>query len=82
MNFRRFDNKRPDFERLEEIFAVLAKYEFIEILKKLALKTKIVDYTFVPGRDIIETDDEIIVNIALPGIKKEDIALDSIRKIS
>ena len=40
------------------------------------VETKIVDYTFVPGRDIIETDDNIIVNIALPGIKKEDIALD------
>ena len=40
------------------------------------VETKIVDYTFVPGRDIIETDDKIIVHIALPGIKKEDIALD------
>jgi hypothetical protein len=38
MNFRRFDNKRPDFERLEEIFAVLAKYEFIDIVKKTGLK--------------------------------------------
>ncbi len=39
-------------------------------------QTKIVDYTFVPGRDIIETDENIIVHIALPGIKKEDITLD------
>ena len=38
MNFRRFDNKRPDFERLEEIFAVLAKYEFIDIVKRTGLK--------------------------------------------
>jgi HSP20 family protein len=40
------------------------------------IETKIVDYTFVPGSDIIETDDNIIVHIALPGIKKEDITLD------
>lgn len=40
------------------------------------IETKIVDYTFVPGRDIIETDEDIIVHIVLPGIKKEDITLD------
>ena len=40
------------------------------------IETKIVDYTFVPGRDIIETDDNIIVHIALPGLKREDITLD------
>jgi ubiquinone biosynthesis protein len=39
MNLRQFDNRRPDFERLEEIIAVLAKYEFIDILKKTGLKT-------------------------------------------
>ena len=39
------------------------------------ITTKIVDYTFVPGKDIIETDDDIIVHIALPGIKKEDLKL-------
>jgi HSP20 family protein len=40
------------------------------------IETKIIDYTFVPGRDIIETDDNIIVHIALPGLKREDITLD------
>jgi HSP20 family protein len=39
------------------------------------ITTKIVDYTFVPGKDIIETDDDIIVHVALPGIKKEDLKL-------
>ena len=38
MNLRQFDNRKPDFERLEEIIAVLAKYEFIDILKKTGLK--------------------------------------------
>ncbi len=38
MNFRQFDNRKPDFERLEEIIAILAKYEFIDILKKTGLK--------------------------------------------
>ncbi len=44
------------------------------------IETKIIDYTFVPGRDIIETDEAIIVHIALPGIKKEDIKLDTTEK--
>ena len=35
MNFRQFGSKKLDFERLEEIIAILAKYEFIDILKKL-----------------------------------------------
>ena len=39
------------------------------------IETKIIDYTFVPGRDIIETDTDIIVHIALPGIRKEDLKL-------
>ena len=38
MNFRQFGNKKLDFERLEEIIAILAKYEFIDILKKTGLK--------------------------------------------
>ena len=45
------------------------------------ITTKIVDYTFVPGKDIIETDDDIIVHIALPGIKKEDLKLNVSEKI-
>jgi ubiquinone biosynthesis protein len=38
MNFRQFENRKLDFERLEEIIAILAKYEFIDILKKTGLK--------------------------------------------
>ncbi len=38
MNLRQFENRKPDFERLEEIIAVLAKYEFIDLLKKIGLK--------------------------------------------
>lgn len=36
----------------------------------------IIDYTFVPGKDILETDESIIVHVDLPGIKKKDIYLD------
>ncbi|OPY22772.1 MAG: Small heat shock protein HSP16.5 [Methanobacterium sp. PtaU1.Bin097] len=39
------------------------------------IEKSIVDYTFVPGKDIIETDDSVIVHVDLPGIKKEDIEL-------
>lgn len=43
---------------------------------KYDIEKSIVDYTFVPGKDIIETDDSVIVHVDLPGIKKEDIQLD------
>ena len=36
----------------------------------------VIDYTFVPGKDILETDESVIVHVDLPGIKKEDIDLD------
>jgi HSP20 family protein len=36
----------------------------------------VVDYTFVPGKDIIETDESVIVHVDLPGIKKKNIDLD------
>jgi HSP20 family protein len=39
------------------------------------IEKSIVDYTFLPGKDIIETDDSIIVNLVLPGIKKEDVKI-------
>jgi HSP20 family protein len=39
------------------------------------IEKTVVDYTFVPGKDIIETDDSIIVHIDIPGIKKKDIDL-------
>jgi ubiquinone biosynthesis protein len=41
MNFRSFENKKLDFNRLEEIIEVLAKYEFIDIIKKTRLKNTI-----------------------------------------
>ena len=42
---------------------------------KYDIEKSIVDYTFVPGKDIIETDEDIIVRVDLPGIKKEDIEI-------
>jgi HSP20 family protein len=42
---------------------------------KYDIEKSIVDYTFLPGKDIIETDEDIIVRVDLPGIKKEDIDL-------
>ena len=42
---------------------------------KTDLEKSVVDYTFVPGKDIIETDDDVIVHVDLPGVKKEDIEL-------
>ena len=46
----------------------------IESIKNDIEKT-IVDYTFVPGKDIIETDDTIIIRIDLAGVKKENIEI-------
>jgi HSP20 family protein len=42
---------------------------------KTDIEKTIVDYTFVPGKDIIETDDSVIVQVDLPGIEKDDIEL-------
>ena len=39
------------------------------------IEKSIVDYTFVPGKDIIETDDTIIVRIDLAGVKKKNIEI-------
>ncbi len=39
------------------------------------LEKSVVDYTFVPGKDIIETDEDVIVHVDLPGIEKGDIDL-------
>lgn len=44
------------------------------------IEKSIVDYTFVPGKDIIETDDSVIVRLDLPDIKKEDIELNVTEK--
>lgn len=39
------------------------------------IEKSVIDYNFLPGKYLIETDENIIVHIALPGIKKEDINL-------
>lgn len=44
------------------------------------IEKSIVDYTFVPGKDIIETDDSVIVHVDLPGIEKRDIELNVTEK--
>lgn len=44
------------------------------------IEKSIVDYTFVPGKDIIETDDSVIVHVDLPGIKKDEIELNVTEK--
>lgn len=44
------------------------------------IEKSIVDYTFVPGKDILETDDSVIVHLDLPGVKKEDIELNITEK--
>ncbi|BDZ66776.1 Hsp20/alpha crystallin family protein [Methanobacterium ferruginis] len=36
----------------------------------------VIDYTFVPGKDILETDESVIVHLDLPGIEKKNIDLD------
>jgi HSP20 family protein len=46
----------------------------IESIKNDIEKT-IVDYTFLPGKDIIETDETIIIRIDLAGVKKEILIL-------
>ena len=37
------------------------------------IEKSIVDYNFLPGKYIIETDESVIVNIALPGIKRKTL---------
>ncbi|MCE5213506.1 MAG: Hsp20/alpha crystallin family protein [Methanobacterium sp.] len=39
------------------------------------IEKSIVDYNFLPGKYLFETDENIIVNVALPGIKKENLKL-------
>jgi ubiquinone biosynthesis protein len=55
MNFRQFENKKVDFERLEEIIAILVKYEFIDILKKVGLKNSF--RRFLRSKELIEEFD-------------------------
>jgi HSP20 family protein len=39
------------------------------------IEKSIVDYNFLPGKYLFETDENIIINVALPGIKKENLKL-------
>ena len=66
---KRMDSKRFIDQMLEDTACA------IESIKN-DIEKSIVDYTFVPGKDIIETDDTIIIRIDLAGVKKEDIKID------
>ena len=63
---KRMDNKGFIDKMLEDTACT------IESIKNDIEKT-IVDYTFLPGKDIIETDETIIIRIDLAGVKKENI---------
>ncbi len=52
MNLRQFGNRKLDFGRLEEIIAILAKYEFIDVLKKTGLKRSF--RRFIRSEDFLE----------------------------
>lgn len=41
MHLGQFETRKPDFKRIEEIVKILAKYEFIEIVKKINLKNTV-----------------------------------------
>lgn len=62
---KRILDKRGFIEKMMEDTA-----KAIDTISKDIGKT-IVDYTFVPGKDILETDDSVIVRVALPGIKRK-----------
>lgn len=49
-------------------------YKTVDMVRR-DIEKSIVDYNFLPGKYLIETDENILVNIALPGIKKEDLKL-------
>jgi HSP20 family protein len=65
---KRMDSKRLIDKMLEDTASAIDSI-------KNDIEKSIVDYTFVPGKDIIETDDTIIVRVDLAGIKKENIVL-------
>jgi HSP20 family protein len=65
---KRMDNKGFIDKMLEDTACT------IESIKN-DIEKSIVDYTFVPGKDIIETDDTIIIRIDLAGVKKENIEI-------
>jgi HSP20 family protein len=62
------DMKEMVKEMLEDTARTVDKVRF-------DIEKSVVDYTFLPGKDILETDDSVIVHVVLPGIKKEDIHL-------
>jgi ubiquinone biosynthesis protein len=55
MNLRQFGKRKLDFERLEEIIAILAKYEFIDVLKKTGLKKSF--RRFIRSKNFLEEFD-------------------------
>ena len=68
--------RRENIEEMKEIVKDMLEDTAQTVDKmRFDIEKSIVDYTFLPGKDIIETDDSIIVNIVLPGIKKEDLNL-------
>lgn len=69
-------HRRDSLEEMKEVVKDMLEDTARTVDKvRFDIEKSVVDYTFLPGKDIIETDDSIIVNIVLPGIKKEDINL-------
>lgn len=69
-------NNKDSMEEMKEIVKDMLEDTARTVDKvRFDIEKSVVDYTFLPGKDIIETDDSVIVNIVLPGIKKEDIKL-------
>jgi HSP20 family protein len=69
-------HRRDSIEEMKEVVKDMLEDTARTVDKmRFDIEKSVVDYTFLPGKDIIETDDSVIVNIVLPGIKKEDINL-------
>ncbi|EKQ52709.1 MAG: molecular chaperone (small heat shock protein) [Methanobacterium sp. Maddingley MBC34] len=69
-------HKKDSIEDMKEIVKDMLEDTSRTVDKmRFDIEKSIVDYTFLPGKDIIETDDSVIVNIVLPGIEKENINL-------
>ena len=75
MTHRRNYKKRTILDRKGLIERMLEDTSRTIDTIKTDLEKSVVDYTFVPGKDIIETDDNVIVHVDLPGIEKKDIEL-------
>jgi len=75
MKHRRNHRKRTILDRKGLIERMLEDTSRTIDMMRHDLEKSVVDYTFVPGKDIIETDEDVIVQVDLPGIKKGDIDL-------